>query len=103
MVGTPRYQPGRPEDPIRGRRRWGWTELYRVLARYRRVASGTDWRGSRDGDLARWKMGDHETGQGRAAESGSDGNGRSQATDARCRNLQRSPFSAGWQTAAGFG
>jgi hypothetical protein len=28
------------------------------------------------GDLARWKMGDHETGEGRTAEPGADGSGR---------------------------
>src|ERR1019366_7688938 len=103
MVGVARYQPGRKEDRVRRGRRRRWTELHRISARYRWVASGTPWRGRLDGHLARWKMGDHETGEGRTAEPGADGSGRGKATHTRCRKLQRSSVSARRQAVAGLG
>src|ERR1017187_342131 len=103
MVDSPRHQPGRPENPFRrGRRRWR-PELYGISARYEWGASGAHRRGTRPSHLARWKMGDHETGEGRTLEPGADGSRRAKAAHARCRKLWRGAMVTGREAAAGFG
>jgi hypothetical protein len=76
---------------------------YTVFLRDTNGASGAHRRGTRPGHLARWKMGDHETGEGRTLEPGADGSRRAKAAHARCRKLWRGAMVTGRQAAAGFG